>query len=149
MGTPLAQPSGTMIGNVSNQQGSVSARPTYLPSRGDRLGVVRDLLAALETATIPGQHYLMDKVIDLLSPEVLGASKRLSEPDREIVARALHELSREAARLVPDDNAFCRRAEILMDVLATSDMFPDGWGATDAGSTTGPSAGRSTATPKA
>lgn len=130
------------IATVPMQEGSVSIFPGRRPSRWDKLGVARDLLAALETATIPGQHYLMDKVIDLLGPEVLLASKRLSDPDREIAARAQHELSREAARLVPDDSAFCRRAKILMDVLAASDMFPGGSGATNASSAASGTTGR-------
>ena len=45
--------------------------------------MARELLAALETATIPGQHYLMDKVIDLLGGEPLRANTRLADWQRQ------------------------------------------------------------------
>jgi hypothetical protein len=74
----------------------------------------------------------MDKVIDLLDQELLASRASLAGWQHDALARALHALGREAARLVPDEGMFRQRAEILMDVLVADDMFANGVGRTDA-----------------
>ena len=73
-------------------------------------------MTALDTATIPGQHYLMDRVIGLFGQDS-RASNRMTEWQRQSITCALAELVRQAARLVPDEAAFRARAEMLVDVL--------------------------------
>jgi hypothetical protein len=87
------------------------------PSRQAKLQVVRELLATLDTATIPGQHYLMDRVIGLLGQEVSHASGCMTDWQRQSMTSAHAELVRQAARLVPDEATFRARAELLTDVL--------------------------------
>jgi hypothetical protein len=93
------------------------ARQRVEPSRQTKLDVVVELVAALDTATIPGEHYLMDRVIDLLGQEVSRAASRMSESQRQTVMRAVAELVRQAARMVPDEVTFRARAQMLTDVL--------------------------------
>lgn len=110
-----------MIESFSGSQTHVSVRlpaqQRLEPSRQAKLEAVRDLVTTLDTATIPGQHYLMDRVIGLLDPEVSRASKRMSDWQRLSITGALADLVRQAARLVPDEATFRARTEIVMDVL--------------------------------
>jgi hypothetical protein len=110
-----------MIQTVSSAEANVPVRlpasQPHEPTRQAKLEAVHDMLAALETATIPGLHYVMDRIIGLLGQEVVRASGHMTGWQRQSVAAALHELGREAAHLVPDESAFRARAEILTDVL--------------------------------
>ena len=110
-----------MIQSVSSTATNVPPRraaPQRLePSRQAKLDVVRELLAALDTATIPGQHYLMDRVIDLLGQETSRTSGGMTDWQRQSITGALAELVRQAARMVPDEATFRARAEMLTDVL--------------------------------
>jgi hypothetical protein len=95
----------------------LSSRQRLEPSRQAKLDVVGELLAALDTATIPGQHYLMDRVIDLLGQEVFRGASRMTDWHRQSVTDALDELVRQAARMVPDEQRFRASAEMLTRVL--------------------------------
>jgi hypothetical protein len=110
-----------MIQPVSSVEANVSlrlpARKRPQPSRKAKLDVVGELLAALDTATIPGQHYVMDRIIDVLGQEVSRASGRMTDWQRQTITGALAELVRQAARMVPDETTFRARAEMLTDVL--------------------------------
>jgi hypothetical protein len=110
-----------MIESVSSAGTHVSvrllARQRVEPSRQAKLEVVRELLAALDTATIPGQHYVMDRVIGVLGQEVSRASGRMSDWQRQSITGVLAELVRQAARLAPDEATWRARAEMLTDVL--------------------------------
>jgi hypothetical protein len=110
-----------MLQPVSPATSSVSlrwaARWRPEPSRKTKLDVVGELLAALDTATIPGQHYLMERVIDLLGQEVARASSRMTDWQRQTVTGALAELVRQAGRMVPDEATFRARTGLLTDVL--------------------------------
>ena len=87
------------------------------PSRQVKLEVVPELLAALDTATTSGQHYVMDRIIDLLGQEASRTASRVSDWQRQSIMGALAELVRQAARLVPDEAVFRARAGMLTDVL--------------------------------
>ena len=110
-----------MIESVSSAETYVSvrlpARERLEPSRQAKLEAVRDLVTAFDTATISGQHYLMDRAIGLLGQEISRASNRMTEWQRQSVTGALADLVRQAARLAPDEAAFRARAEMLVDVL--------------------------------
>lgn len=110
-----------MIQPVSSAATSVPlrlpARQRLEPSRQAKLDVVVELLAALDTATIPGEHYLMDRVIELLGQEVARTSDRMTDWQRQSLSGALAELVRQAARMVPDEAMFRARAELLTDAL--------------------------------
>jgi hypothetical protein len=73
-----------------------------------RLDAVREILRALETATVGGQQHLMMKVLELLRREALG---------RERLLTALDALAVEAGRLAPDPEAFRVQAAEVADAL--------------------------------
>jgi len=86
--------------------------------RGGRLGVVKELLGDLETATVAGLHFTMEKVVDLLRLEIGAYEPELSDLERRVIGRALTELGREQGRLLPDANLFVSRTEMIADTLA-------------------------------
>lgn len=78
---------------------------------------VREMLAALDTATHAGQHHLMTKVLVVLGQEMSRSHPPLGEVQRLAIARSLEALAREAARRAPDEAAFARTASQLVDAL--------------------------------
>lgn len=86
--------------------------------RGLRLGVVRELLADLATATPAGINFTMAKVVDLLRAEIGADEGALSELHRRVIRRALDDLVREQERLLPDPNGFVLRTQMITDTLA-------------------------------
>lgn len=88
------------------------------PVRGGRLGVVKELLGDLETATVAGLHFTMEKVVDLLRQEIGAYEPELNDLERRVIGRALSELGREQGRLLPDANLFVARTEMIADTLA-------------------------------
>ena len=85
-----------------------------------RRGAVREMLAALEHATVGGRHHLMGKVLGLLGQDASGSHGRLSEPQRRAIATSLDALAREAARRAPDEAAFVHQASQLVDTLGAA-----------------------------
>lgn len=85
--------------------------------RGLRLGVVQELLDDLDTATIGGRSFTMEKVLWLLGEEIGAVEPALSEIQRRAVTRALAELRREHARPMPDTGAFVARTHTLTATL--------------------------------
>jgi len=86
--------------------------------RGMRLGVVRELLAELDSVTDAGRRFTMDKVLGLLSDEVGSVASELTELQVRALARALADLGRERARLLPSNDLFVVRSQIITDTLA-------------------------------
>lgn len=82
---------------------------------GERTGIVKELLAALDTATPAGQQYLMNKVVELLRRESVRAVPH--NQDRRAIATTIDGLSREAERLAPDPAAFTRGTVRLLAAL--------------------------------
>jgi hypothetical protein len=97
------------------------ARPFPLDStpRGWRLDVVRELLADLDTITLGGVTFTMAKVVGLLHHEVDAAGPALSELQRRAMKRALHDLTREHDRLLPDTVRFVVRTRAITETLAS------------------------------
>jgi len=82
------------------------------PSLPSQLGIVAEMLQALETQTTAGQRHTMGKVVGILSPHVgRRASVRLR------MARTVEELAHEARRIVPDAPIFRHYAEELVLAL--------------------------------
>jgi hypothetical protein len=100
-----------------------------VPAPADRpvdLAVVGEILADIVTATAAGQRYLMGKTITFLERELASVARVLSPRHRAVFGRWLVELSRQAARIVPDVRAFNRRAQILTDFLADARIVAQG-----------------------
>ena len=76
------------------------------------------LLADLDTITVAGQHFTMDKVIGLLEREVAAVEAALSELQRRGLRRALADLGREHDRPLPDVDVFVVRARMITDTLS-------------------------------
>lgn len=84
------------------------------------LSVVSEILADIVTATVAGQRYLMGKTIKFLERELASVARVLTERQRNVFARWLIELGRQAERIVPNVRAFNHRAQILTDFVATA-----------------------------
>jgi hypothetical protein len=84
------------------------------------LAVVGEILADIVTATVAGQRYLMGKTIKFLERELGSVARVLTERQRNVFARWLVELGRQAGRIVPNVRAFNRRAQILTDFVAAA-----------------------------
>jgi len=75
-------------------------------------------LGDLETVTISGRNFTMEKVVGLLRREIGEASPALSERQRRAVSGALDDLGIEFARRLPDAGRFVARAQVITDTLA-------------------------------
>jgi hypothetical protein len=105
------------IGETGISQVSPRARsPAGL--RDLRLEVVRQLLADLDIITVAGQHFTMDKIINLLEREFAAAELALSELQKRGLRRALGDLGREQGRMLPDVEVFVVRARMIADTLS-------------------------------
>jgi len=92
---------------------SIQASP-----RGWRMDVVKQLLGDLDTATVAGLHFTMEKVVDLLELEIGAVEPELNDLERRVILRALAELGREQGRLLPDADMFVARTQMITDTLA-------------------------------
>jgi hypothetical protein len=86
--------------------------------RAWRLAVVEELLGDLETVTVAGQHFTMDRVVGLLRLEVVAVEDDLSELQRRAIRRAIEDLGREESRPLPDADTFVSRARMITETLA-------------------------------
>ena len=89
----------------------------FLPAHG-RLGIVKQLLGDLDTATPGGQQYIMGKVLIPLREAAASAESRLPDLQGRAMRGAIEELARESARRSPDAHAFALRAQTLAHTLA-------------------------------
>src|SRR5437763_14548738 len=86
--------------------------------RGWRMNVVKQLLGDLDTATVAGLHFTMEKVVDLLQLEIGAVEPELNDLERRVIRRALADLGRERVRLLPDADAFVVRTQMIADTRA-------------------------------
>jgi hypothetical protein len=82
------------------------------------LDVVNDLLADLETVTIPGRNFTMEKVVGLLRREIGAVAPALNDSQRQVMTRVLDDLGNEYARRLPDADRFVARAQVITETLA-------------------------------
>lgn len=85
--------------------------------RGLRLGIVEELLGDLDTVTIGGQRFTMEKVVGLLRSEIGAAASALGELQRRLVNRALEDLTFENGRPLPDAARFVARTHMITATL--------------------------------
>jgi hypothetical protein len=85
--------------------------------RGLRLGIVEELLGDLDTVTIGGQHFTMEKVVGLLRLEIGAVGSALGELQRRLVNRALEDLASEHGRPLPDAARFVARTHMITATL--------------------------------
>lgn len=89
-------------------------------SSGRRLEAVREILRALETATVAGQQHLMMKVLGLLRREAPAGDHWMNDHQWNKIAAGLEVLAHEAHRLAPDADVFKRQATMVADALSVS-----------------------------
>ena len=87
--------------------------------RAWRLGIVKDLLADLRTATAGGQRFTIEKIVKMMEEETAAAQAALSELQRRGLTRALADLQAEQKRPSPRVGAFVVRAETMLWTLAS------------------------------
>lgn len=87
-------------------------------SRAWRLGIVKELLADLRTATVAGQRFTIEKIVKLMEEETAAASPALSELQQRGLAKALGDLRIEQKRPSPRVDTFVIRAETMLWTLA-------------------------------
>lgn len=109
MTSPQAQASALDV------QAFSSATPA---ARAWRLEVVKQLLGDLDTVTVSGMHFTMEKVVGLLRREISALEPELNDMERRVIGRALTELGREQGRLLPDADMFVARTEMITDTLS-------------------------------
>jgi len=85
--------------------------------RGLRLGIVEELLGDLDTVTIGGRLFTMEKVVGLLRLEIRAAGPELGELQRRLVNRALADLTSEHGRPLPDAARFVARTHTITATL--------------------------------
>ena len=87
---------------------------------GQRIGAVREILKALDTATSAGQQHLMTKVLVLLRGEAPVVDRWVDDQQWTKIIAGLDALAREASRIAPDPAAFKRQAALVADALSFS-----------------------------
>lgn len=87
----------------------------------ERMGVVTELMVALDLATRSGQEHLMNKVLTILRGEMLDAKGPLGRSDLACLSSAMSELEHEAGRISPLANAFNQHAQAVIDALHRAD----------------------------
>jgi len=87
-------------------------------SRAWRLGIVKELLADLRTATVAGQRFTIEKIVKLMEEETAAARPALSELQQRGLTKALGDLRIEQKRPSPRVDAFMIRAETILWTLA-------------------------------
>jgi hypothetical protein len=100
--------------NASEMRASAAKRP-----RAWRLGVVRELLGDLKTATVAGRRFTIEKVVKILDEETVAAARDLSEVQRRGLANALADLRSEQGRPSPRAEAFAIRVETMLWTFAS------------------------------
>jgi hypothetical protein len=96
---------------------SAARADTRKGSRAWRLGVVRELLADLKTATTAGQRFTIEKIVKIMEEEAAVARPDLSELQRRCLAKALADLQIEQMRPSPRVDAFVMHAETMLWTL--------------------------------
>lgn len=87
--------------------------------RAWRMGIVKDLLADLRTATVAGQRFTIEKIVKIMEEETAAAGPELSEVQTRGLVTALADLRVEEKRPSPHVDAFVIRAETMLWTLAS------------------------------
>jgi hypothetical protein len=80
------------------------------PSFAEKLDIVRQMVASLETVTIAGQRHLMGKVLAFVDGQIDRVVLRASPPNRQFLLQELALLRNETDRQLPSVPVFGRRA---------------------------------------
>jgi hypothetical protein len=82
-----------------------------------QLETIQEMLGSMETQTVPGIRYTMDKVLGFLRKQIRSEQFVVSPRNRRIVAQQVDQLTREVQRMVPDARLFADRADTLVVLL--------------------------------
>jgi len=104
-------------------------RPHHGPHQGDgagrsafprELAVIREMLWALDTLTIPGQRHDMTKVVQFIEGHGKRVLRAQNPRNQRAFAQLLEHLASECERLSPDTRSFALGAENLLTLLAAT-----------------------------
>jgi hypothetical protein len=99
------------------------------PSAGERIGILKELLAAMDLVTLAGRAHVMNKMLIILRRETLCLESPIAGADLASLSNAMMELEHEIGRLAPTPSVFKRHVEIAISVLGRTgrdDLFPVG-----------------------
>ena len=102
--------------SVDDGPPALRAREERRPSR-ERLWAIRELLGELDEMAGSTRDRLMQPILEVLRSDVLRPTLRLGKRQLDTVMTTLAELDHEAMRATPDVGLFCRRAQLVVDIL--------------------------------
>lgn len=95
----------------------------------ERLGILKELMGAMDLVTLAGRAHLMDKMLIMLRREVLCLEPPITVTDLASLSNAMTELEHEVGRLAPAPGVFNRNVEIAIGALGRTGrdvLLPDG-----------------------
>jgi hypothetical protein len=93
------------------------AHTPRLTSLTEKLAIVRQMVATLDTATIAGQRHLMAKVLAFIDGQVDRAISFAAPENQDVLLARLRLLRSEASRQLPSVPVFGERTESLIALL--------------------------------
>ena len=115
----MSAPASPLVGDPVSPAYGALALPASVGamSLAARLGVVDELLRALELVTQAGQEHVMNKILGILRREILRVAAPFAAADLASLLNAMAELEHEAGRIAPTAAAFNRHARVVTGVL--------------------------------
>ena len=103
---------------------AIRTASSHLPFHEDasfsqRLDVIPGMLASMDSLSMAGQRYVMDKVVSFMEQQT-DRAQGLSLPNQHMFAELIAEVRRESERMVPGVPLFIRRAESLLTLLSAT-----------------------------
>ena len=95
---------------------------------GERLGILKELMDAMDLVTLAGRAHVMDKMLIILRREVLCLEPPIAVADLASLSNAMTELEHEVGRLAPTPGVFNRNVEIAIGALGRTGpdaLLPD------------------------
>lgn len=86
----------------------------------ERLGILKELMGAMDLVTLAGRAHVMNKMLILLRREVLSVDPPIAVADVTSLSNAMRELEHEVARLAPTPAVFNRNVAIAIGALGRS-----------------------------
>lgn len=97
-----------------------SGEPVGSSSLRREMAVIREMLWALDTLTIPGQLHDMTKVVGFIEHRGSRLLRDVSPRNRHTFTTLLKHLASECERQLPDTRSFSQGAENLLTLLAAA-----------------------------
>jgi hypothetical protein len=83
----------------------------------ERLGILKELMGAVDLVTLAGRAQLMNKMLIILRREALCLESPVAVADLASLSNAMMELEHEVGRVAPVPSVFKRHVEIAIGAL--------------------------------